>query len=661
MLHRKLAETASAYPEKTALVYDTLRMSYRQLYAGAVGLGRGLAALDGPPGAIALLLPNCPEFIISVYAAATLGRVVVPINPALKPAEIRYYVDDCAATIIITNAQHIDTCLKVIAESGRPIALIVIDARHPSARNFHDLIQPDAADAPAGAPHEGDILYQFSSGSTGRPKRVNRTQRNLIAEARNFTTSAAVTAADTILCIVPLFHAHGLGNCLLAATTTGATLVILEPHMQNGVPVEVPFISRCARVARLIADEHVTILPGVPYIFSAFNELPADAPADLSSVRLCFSAGNFLPRPTFDAFLARFKLPIRQLYGCTEAGAVAINLDPDVATTWDSVGQPLDNVTISILDDSGAELPAGQVGEIRIKTGSLTDGYVGMPDLNAEVFHDGAFLTGDLGRKDQHGRLFITGRKKIFIDTGGYKVDPLEVEDVLITHPAVSEAVVVGITSPYGGEIVKAAIVPRGDCTEEQIIAHCRAQLADFKVPRIVEFIGEIPKSPLGKILRKNLVQESFTSAARPEQSHPIRQALRDAGSRKQVYALIENHLREQIRQTLKLDRAPIDPQRPLNDFGLTSVTAIELKVRLETTLAIPLSATLVWNYPTVASLAEYLAGLVGASRADAPPAQASELAADEAELAGLSDDEVRELLDYETSLALQDLDESPA
>jgi long-chain acyl-CoA synthetase len=270
----------------------------------------------------------------------------------------------------------------------------------------------------------------------------------------------------------------------------------------------VPFVFRRPRVLELIEKEKATILPGVPYIFNTLAEAPADTQVDLSTLRLCFSAGNFLSKDIFDKFLQRFGIPIRQLYGCTEAGSVAINLDNQLEKTYDSVGLPMKNVEIKIVDDEGKELPVGMSGEIIIKSQALTSGYYNMPELNQQAFKGGWFLTGDLGKKDEFGRLYITGRKKILIDTGGRKVDPLEIEDILITHPKIKEAVVVGVKGAFAGELIKAVIVQQGleKCEEQEISSYCKEQLAEFKIPRIIEFRDEIPKSPLGKILRKDLV-----------------------------------------------------------------------------------------------------------------------------------------------------------
>jgi long-chain acyl-CoA synthetase len=246
------------------------------------------------------------------------------------------------------------------------------------------------------------------------------------------------------------------------------------------------------------------VIPAVPLMFRLLAG--ARAEADLSGVRLCLSAGNALPRSTFEMFERRFRVPIRQLYGLTETGAVSVNLDvdPDPA----SVGRPLRGVEVAILDAAGDELPPDRNGEIAIRSAGMTRGYAGVPDdLNRAAFAGGWFRTGDRGRRDEAGRLFVTGRTKLLIDAGGDKIDPIEIEDVLAVHPKVREVVVVGVGSDVEGEeLVKAVVVADEPCGERELTRYCRERLANYKVPRIVEFREEIPRSSLGKVLRKYLV-----------------------------------------------------------------------------------------------------------------------------------------------------------
>ncbi|HIK05149.1 MAG TPA: acyl--CoA ligase [Trichormus sp. M33_DOE_039] len=512
MLIKLLKNSVNSFPKKTAIVYDKLRISYQELYTQIQGLSQGLKSLGIAQGdCVALVLPNCPEFVTSFYAIAQLNTIALPLNHLFKEEEISYCLDDSQAKVIITDIKRVEICRSAIAKLNRNIKIIVVDGFHPETYYFHDLILPvaSAIDYNATSYFTGDLLYQYSSGSTGRPKRVCRTQLNLYHEVKNFTVTTQITSADNFLCTVPLYHSHGLGNCLLAATCNGATLVILEQVIQkNGTPIEVPFVFRRPRVLELIQSESISILPAVPYIFNTLAETPTDIQVDLSSLRLCFSAGNFLSQEVFDKFLQRFHLPVRQLYGCTEAGSIAINLGAELEETYNSVGFPMQNVEIKIVDDEGKEVPTGVIGEVVIKSQTLTCGYSNMPELNQQAFKDSCFFTGDLGKKDNFGRLYITGRKKLLIDTGGRKIDPIEIEDILLTHPKVKEVVVVGVKGHHAGEIVKAVIVQQGrdKCEDREILGYCKERLAEFKIPKIIEFRSEIPKSPLGKILRKELV-----------------------------------------------------------------------------------------------------------------------------------------------------------
>lgn len=344
-------------------------------------------------------------------------------------------------------------------------------------------------------PPETDVLQGFSSGSTGAPKRILRTQANLAEEARHFTTAVGLGAGDVILATVPFFHAHGLGNCVQAAVRSGATLLIREFEPRP--------------VLQALADERVTVVPGVPFMFRMLAETRTDAAPALASLRLPFTAGAPLPGAVFEAFEQRFGLQIRQLYGCSEAGSVTMNLEPDVSQTRETVGAALPGVDLAVFEETGGRCAPGQEGEIAFASPAL-----GRPvgDGHGDAFRGGRFFTGDLGRLDPAGRLTITGRKKLYISTAASKVDPVEVEQCLAAHPAVEEVVVLGVASRGGDEIVKAVIVAP-DVTESEraalrrdLVTRCRERLAPFKVPRQVEFRAEIPRTPLGKVLRKDLL-----------------------------------------------------------------------------------------------------------------------------------------------------------
>lgn len=497
MLASLLIQKSKQIQDHDALVCGKTSLSYGELAEKIENLAWALADLGiGPGNRVALVHENTPEYVITFFAATAIGSIIVPLNPAYKCEELRHYFDNCQVNAVVAGSKQMPAC-KDLLEDRPAVPLIATGGEYPGTISFETLLgRQTRGPLPTISP-EADAVYQYSSGSTGRPKRVPRTHSQLLSEAESIIPTMDLTSTDRIFCAVPLFHTHGQGNCMLASAFSGASLVLLE-HMN-------PFQMYREQALAVIESEQVTVFPGVPFIFGLLAN--ATRKTDLSALRLCFSAGSALPKETFDNFYHRFGVPIRQLYGCTEAGAITINMDENPEPTANSVGKPLKNVCIKIVDDSKTSVTAGDTGEIAISTPGMTRGYAGLADHNLEVFRDGFFYSGDLGRLDEEGRLWITGRRKLFIEVAGNKVDPFEVEDVLLTHPALSEAVVVGVPGIVGGgEMVKAVVVANTAVDEAEIKRYCFKRLAAFKVPMLVEFRDEIPKSPLGKVLRKYLV-----------------------------------------------------------------------------------------------------------------------------------------------------------
>jgi long-chain acyl-CoA synthetase len=303
----------------------------------------------------------------------------------------------------------------------------------------------------------------------------------------------ALSSRDRVLCAVPLFHAHGFCNALLAALLSGATLILAPGEFNPRATL------------KLLSEHAVSIFPAVPFMFQLMSDTALDAPVDVSALRWTISAGAALPETVAASFEARFGRRIAQLYGTTETGAISVQTAPAVSAV--SVGQPLPGTRIEIRDEQGAPLPSGQDGEIWVAAATAATSYDDLPEQTAQCFKASWFFTGDLGHLDERRDLFITGRKKLLINVAGFKVDPLEVEAVLTRHPAVSEAVVVGMSQGALGEKIKAVLVLREGqaCSEREVSAFVAERLADYKVPKWVEFVSEIPRSPLGKVLRKYL------------------------------------------------------------------------------------------------------------------------------------------------------------
>ncbi len=497
MLLQLLYEHADANPERTAVVYREERLSFAELIERIERLASGLAGRGiGPGDAVGLVLRDDPWFVAAFHALAALGAKVVPANPAFKQAELEFWFRSTGVKAVISDERTAGVCERIVAGFDHPVEVIGSGAGHGQSVTLADLAGAGSAERLSARSPEEPLVGQFSSGSTGRPKRLDRTHGQCVAEAEAYL-GLGLTAEDRILAAVPLFHTWGMGSCIFGAAVSGATLVILEdPH---------PFLLKRHRALELIEEEGITVFPGVPFNYRLMADSPAAA--DLSSLRLCFTAGMAMPRETFEAFGERFGVLVRQLYGSTETGMIAANLSDDPVATFESVGTPVKGVELEIVDDDGDPLPHGEIGEVTVASPAATLGYGDLPELNAVAFRGGRFYTGDLGRIDHEGMLYLVGRKKLLIETGGFKVDPIEVEAVIESHPAVAESVVVGVDTDVAGEQrVKAVVVADGDCDERELVGFCRERLANFKVPQSIEFREEIPKSPLGKVLRKYLV-----------------------------------------------------------------------------------------------------------------------------------------------------------
>jgi long-chain acyl-CoA synthetase len=497
MLMSLIYEQAQARPDHTAIVYGEERIGLADLVERIERLAGGLRGRGiGPGDAVALVLRDDPWFVASFHAITALGAIVVPLNPAFKQAELEFCFRSTGVRAVISDERAAGVCERIAAGLEGEVEVISTSAAHGQAHTLDALLEEGSAERLPARSAQENLVYQFSSGSTGRPKRVPRTHGQCAAEAGLYE-SLGLTHEDRIFSAAPLFHTYAMGACLFGAAASGATIVILEdPH---------PFLLRRHRALELIERERATIFPGVPFNFRLMAEAPAAA--DLSSLRLCFSAGTALPRSSFEAFGERFGVLVRQLYGSTETGMITANLSEDPVATFESVGPPVGDVRVEIVDEEGVALSVGETGEVTVASPAVTLGYADSDEANREAFRDGRFFTGDLGRLDEHGLLYLEGRKKLLIEVGGYKVDPIEVQDVILAHPCVSEAIVVGVSAETEGEeAVKAVVVPGEDCEEAELISFCRERLANFKVPRTVEFREEIPKSPLGKVLRKYLV-----------------------------------------------------------------------------------------------------------------------------------------------------------
>jgi long-chain acyl-CoA synthetase len=589
MLTGLLRDAVASNPAKAAIVQGDRRVRYDELDALARRCAGGLRRLGVVAGdCVAVALPNCPEFVAGLFACAALRAVMLPLNPQYTREELLRIVTDARPKVVLTDA--------LIAGLTSGTATDVI--------GFESLLGAPVEPIPTD-PFHGPVVYLYTSGSTDAWKRLCCTQENLYYEARNFVETVGLTADDNILCTIPFHHSYGLGNCLLDAVYAGSTLVLLDPD-------DAPYGARCGRVRELIREEAVRFYPGVPYQFQVLAA-QADGPsADLSGLKLCVSSGDVLPRETYDRFLARFGLSIRSLYGSTEAGSIAISLDPADQLEAGSLGPPLRNVIIEIRGTDGEKLPANVDGDIWVKSPTIPPtGYDNRTDLTQQTFRGGFYRTGDIGRLNHRGHLILAGRKQSFINVAGNKVDTSEVEEVLLSCPGVREAAVLGVEVPRMGTLMKAALVTDGPCRPAEIREYCRQRLAFYKVPRLIHAYPELPRSALGKVLKSELgAVESYLDGIRDEEATRTigRLSTLPSGKRR---GLVARLVRAQVAAVLGQPVEIVPRNTGFVQLGMDSFGAVELHMRLEYLFNQELPQTFTFDHPTVEAITESLMGLV--------------------------------------------------
>jgi long-chain acyl-CoA synthetase len=493
-----LRESAGTRPDAPALISDRGVVSYAELDARSDAVAAGLAARGvGPGTAVALQLPNIPEFPIAYYGILKAGAVVVPLNVQLRAPEVAYQLADSAARTLITWAGAAAEAAKGAAEAGLG-DLYVVGAPDGAARSFDELTAAVTEPMPLCEREPGDTAaIVYTSGTTGVPKGAELTHFQLFMNADIPGRLFDIRPDDVVLTALPLFHVFGMSSAMNLAIRFGAALSL--------VPRFVP-----DRVLATIERDRATIFDGVPTMFGALLAQAEAGGYDTSSLRVCVSGGDAIPAHVLDAFEQRFGVPILEGYGMTEtASTITSNLSPEDRRVY-SVGRPVWGVEVQVWDDNDRRLPPGRpnVGELVTRGYHTMRGYRGHPAATADAFRGGWFHTGDLGYQDPDGFVYIVDRKKELIIRGGYNVYPREVEEVLYRHPEVAQAAVVGVPDARLGQEVKAFVVPvNGRCpTTEQIIEYCREQLAAYKCPRIVEFRAQLPLSAAGKVAKKELV-----------------------------------------------------------------------------------------------------------------------------------------------------------
>ncbi|UOM34324.1 AMP-binding protein [Acuticoccus sp. I52.16.1] len=573
-----LFDVGAGLPDRPAVLFDGARITYHDLLRQAVAMAGLLRECGvGQGDRVALFLPNCPHFMVGYYGTLALGGIAVSIGAASSLDEALHVMRDSGAKVVLTTAEQGG---RLAGALGEAVRLVLVDDAGPDG-----LDAPMASAVPLAAPvpvaPEAPAAIVYSSGTTGVPKGVVLSHRNVDFVARSKVRYMGVGAQDRLLLFLPLHHCFGQNAIMHAAVAAGASLVLQRRFAPDAV-------------LAALSEERVTMVFGVPSTFLALYDRLE--PEHLASVRYWFCAAAALPRALEDRWLARFGAPIHQGYGLSESSPFASynHLDGPRPGT---VGVPIDEVEMRIVDpESGAPLGAGSVGEIVIRGPNVMLGYWNRPQETAAAIRDGWLHSGDIGRMDADGFFTVEDRVKDMIIVGGENVYPAEVENVVYEHSGVAEVAVYGAAEPYLGEEVRARVVrrPGADIGADAVMEICRRRLAPFKVPSLVEFAAELPKSPTGKVLKRVLRAEAAAAAA----------ARDGTAAELSVADFVSGWLAER----LDIEAAALDPERPFVEYGVDSILGVALARDLGASLQLDLDPTLVWQYPSLNTLASAIA-----------------------------------------------------
>jgi long-chain acyl-CoA synthetase len=483
-LARILVEAAGSYPDRPAVRQDDVVLTYSEFDRRSSRVA-GWARQRGqrPGDRVGLMLPNVAQFPILYYGLLRAGVVVVPMNPLLKAREVNHCLTDSGAQTVL--AWH--------AAEGSRDGAAAAGADHivigPDGSELDDA-EPDSAITERGMHETAVILY--TSGTTGTPKGAELTHANL---NRNAELSARqllrLGTDDVVMGCLPLFHTFGQTCALNAAIISGASITLLPR-----------FDAR--RALEVIQRDRVTVFAGVPTMYTALAAVPDNTA--VPTLRLCISGGAALPVEVLRNFEAAYSCQILEGYGLSETSPV-VSFNRAGHRKLGSIGTPIDGVSMRLVDDSGADVANGDVGEIAVQGHNVMAGYWHQPEATAAVMADGWLRTGDLARMDADGFFFIVDRKKDMIIRGGFNVYPREIEEVLYEHPKILEAAVIGIPHPTHGEEVVAVVVVDGAATitADEVRDYVKARVAPYKYPRQVWFLDALPKGPTGKVLKRRI------------------------------------------------------------------------------------------------------------------------------------------------------------
>jgi long-chain acyl-CoA synthetase len=487
-----LLNTAEQYPNHPAIVFRDQTIYYKELEElvkeKAVGLQKyGLK--DGVH--VGLMMANKPQYAIAYFALLSLGATVVPINPLFKQNEISYILNDSEARALIVD----EIGLEEVKKAQGSLSTVKLIFSLPFTESYIPWTDVKGNTEDFFLEHksqEDNAQIIYTSGTTGKPKGAVITHGNLEWMTEKCTHLTELTHQDRVLVVLPLFHAYAKLQGLLQCILKGATIYLEERFIPD-------------LILQKLADHSITVFLGVPTMYTMFVHSPKLKELTISHLRLAGCGGATLPIEIIEKVKETMGVEIGEGYGQTESTVMISCFPPNSVKIHGSVGLPLPGLELKIIDPNGREVPSGEVGEIIFKGPNAMKGYYKKDEETQNTIRDGWVYTGDLGKRDEKGYLYIIDRKKDMIIRGGYNVYPREIEEVLYSHPDIVECAVVGESDPVFGEEVAAYIVMRNHTEADDIKTYCKEHLAPYKIPRKIYFLTELPKTATGKILKTPL------------------------------------------------------------------------------------------------------------------------------------------------------------
>jgi long-chain acyl-CoA synthetase len=508
--------TVEEYPEEPAVVYEDHELSYAELWAQT---GQFAAALreEGVEAGdrVALYLPNLPQFVVAFHGALRAGCAVVPMNPQYKSREISHLLSDSGASTVVALADVVPF-VEQVRDDTAVERVVTVGGETDTGTPFREFLT-EGDDSVAERADDDVAVQPYTSGTTGKPKGVQLTHRNLATNARQSMgiVPDGLKHTDRKIGVLPLFHIYGMTVAMNAALFAGASFYPLPAWDAQ-------------EAMDLVAEAELTLFDAVPAMYNDVINQPNAEEFDLSSLRQCTVGGSGIPIEVLQRFEELYPVDIYEGYGLTETSPVTHFNSPNWGRRVGSIGKSLEGIDARIVTgdfESIGPVEEGPVDEAEVDMDEITGelvvsgpnvmkGYSGLPEATKEAFTeaDGKrwFHTGDIGYQDEDGYFYVVDRKKHMINTAGYNVYPREVEELLFEHEAVADAAVVGIPDDRRGETVKAYVVrtPDSDVTADEIRQYCLDSMAEYKHPREVEFVDELPRTTTGKVQKYELVEE---------------------------------------------------------------------------------------------------------------------------------------------------------